>query len=98
MFSVRGVSDTEFAPKIVVSATEYDFGDVAIYDAGIGNNGEEIIVGVINTGNLDLNISSISLVGDDTSHFEFLENCSLNAITQIDQCSILVRFLPCLMV
>lgn len=94
--SVSGSGALVVEPNIIVSTIDYDFGDVAFYDPANGNTGETISIGVINNGNANLNVTSVTMAGVDTSYFELVDEC-VNAsplLRQIDQCIIKLTFKP----
>jgi hypothetical protein len=56
--------NTSTAPQFSINPTTHDFGNVIV-----GENTPPQIFTITNTGGADLNISSVTLIGDDRNHF-----------------------------
>ncbi len=83
------VKDVALSPDISVDPTSHGFGSVALGDALIQT------FTVSNTGDLDLEIDTLSITGTDATEFEIQnDNCSGQILSPSGTCTVDVAFSP----
>ena len=94
-FSMKGEGVlTPPAADITPSLDAVEFGDGQLIDLSNGDY-QQIVVNFNNDGNLDLNITSMTMDGADAGDFEFFDNCvAASPIAPGDFCVLPINFKP----
>lgn len=92
--NVKGEGTTLIAPEVTLSETILDFGEQPIYDPANGLP-EILELQIINDGNADLDVSSVTFTGPDTQEFELFDNCTtFSPVKRNDLCRLFIHFKP----
>lgn len=94
-FTLTGRADTFIGPDIVPSSESLDFGEDHLFDPTvIGVN--QIVLNITNEGNVDLNISPVTVEGDGADSFEYFDNCSgiFSPLEPGERCLLPINFKP----
>ena len=82
------------APDIAPSLDTIAFGESQLFDPLLGFP-DQIVLFVNNDGNLDLNLTSVSLGGADATDFEIVDNCTVTSpVAPAAFCTIPINFKP----